>query len=71
MLDLPKSQETISYKWIFKRKVEITKDGAEVIRYKARLVAKGFTQREWIDFNEVFSPVVKLLLYQNLNGIVA
>lgn len=53
----PKDVKLVQCKWLFKVKEGLTE--GEPVRYKARLVVKGFTQREGIDFNEIFSPMVK------------
>jgi len=40
-------------------------------RYKARLVAKGFSQIPGVDYNDVFSPVLKHSSIRTFFGIVA
>nr|GEU67070.1 retrotransposon protein, putative, Ty1-copia subclass [Tanacetum cinerariifolium] len=59
----------IRCKWLFKMKDGIP--GVKINRYKARYVVRGFDQREGIDFNEVFSLVVRHTSIRVLLSIVA
>ena len=50
---------------------KLKRDGDKLVKYKARLVVKGFNQKQGIDFDEIFSPVVKMSSIQVVLGLVA
>ena len=57
LVELPKGKKALTNKWIF-----ILKQDQHTFapRYKVRLVVKGFGQTKGIDFEEIFSPAVKM-----------
>ncbi|GKC33118.1 ribonuclease H-like domain-containing protein [Tanacetum coccineum] len=67
MVQLPKGRKAIGIKWIYKIKF---RSSGEIDRYKARLVAQGFGQNEGINYEEKFSPVVKMVTVRSLLNIV-
>ena len=56
----------IDYKWVYC--IEKRSDGT-IDRYKARLIAKGFKQRYGIDYEDTFSPVVKVATIRTVLAI--
>ncbi|CAL8162132.1 unnamed protein product [Prunus armeniaca] len=57
LVELPKGRKVIGCKWVYAKNEGV--NDARVVRFKARLVAKEYAQKEGIDYNEIFSHVVK------------
>ena len=67
LVKLPAGKTALRNKWVYRLKEE---DGGKQ-RHKARLVVKGFAQKKGIDFDEIFSPVVKMNSIRTILSIVA
>jgi hypothetical protein len=63
----PARKRALQNKWVYKLKEE---DGGKN-RYKARFVVKGFAQKKGIDFDEIFSPVVKMTSIRTILSLLA
>ncbi|KAM2380536.1 hypothetical protein EV1_040838 [Malus domestica] len=66
LVELPKGRKALKNKWVFK-----LKNDDNMTRYKARLVVKGFGQKKGVDFDEIFSPVVKMTSIRVILGMAA
>ncbi|KAK9914377.1 hypothetical protein M0R45_038160 [Rubus argutus] len=65
LVKLPKGRKALKNKWVFKLKKD---ENQQLTKFKARLVVKGFEQKEGVDFDEIFSPVVKMTSIREFLG---
>ncbi|MCO5578894.1 hypothetical protein L7F22_032743 [Adiantum nelumboides] len=68
LMELPEGKKALPCKWVYKKK--FSSDDPKP-KYKAHLVAKGFKQKKGIDFEEVFSSMVKMTTLRTALKLVA
>jgi hypothetical protein len=61
----PCNKSVVTSKWIYK--IKHAPDG-NIERYKARFVARGFSQKEGIDYDEIFAPIAR---YSSIRIIIS
>ena len=66
-MKFPVGKRALQNKWVYMLKEE---DGGKKI-FKDKLVVKGFAQKKGIDFDEIFSPIVKMNSIHTVLSIVA
>ena len=68
LVDALKGVKPIGCRWVYKVKYNTD---ASVNRYKAQLVAKGYVQKHDIDYDEMFAPVMKMMIVRVLLAVAA
>jgi Reverse transcriptase (RNA-dependent DNA polymerase) len=68
LVELSRDKKVLKNKWVY----QVKSEGQEAKpRYKARLVVKGFDQMKGVNFEEIFSFVVKMSCIQVMLGLAA
>ena len=68
LVELPKDYKRVDCKWVFRIKHD---SHGNLECYKARLVAKRFTQKDDIDYKEIFSPISRKDSFKIIMALVA
>ncbi|KAE8699949.1 hypothetical protein F3Y22_tig00110569pilonHSYRG00219 [Hibiscus syriacus] len=69
LVSLPEGKKSIGCKWVYKKKPAVTEKEGE--KFKASLVTKGFSQQKGVDYDEIFSPVVRHTSIRAVLALVA
>jgi hypothetical protein len=57
LVEKSSNHSIISIKWLFQQKYNAN---STLECFKARLVARGFIQQAGLDYNEIYSPIIKI-----------